>query len=165
MDFFQGSILPVEQNLQHVNQPTAYITEVSRASVTASGIISTQPVTSAIATVQQQNPYCPVTVISTPLSTTTSVHATTISPVTVSSTVSSSKYPSVCAFNVGPYKKPATSSFVRRAFASPTFLVRNGHKVQCVMVPPSTLSAGHVTSMTRQSEGNIIPPSIGHARV
>lgn len=51
--------------------------------------------------------------------------------------------PMMASFNKPYYALPSVPT--RRPFAAPqTFLVRNGHKVQCVMVPPRSLTTSTV---------------------
>ena len=86
----------------------------------------------------------PAVPVTTSVTTTTSAASasSTAAPVSKLSTVV------VPSPMVAPYHKPyiaLPSVPARRTFAAPqTFLVRNGHKVQCVMVPPRSLTTSTV---------------------
>jgi len=58
--------------------------------------------------------------------------------------LTSKQLPTVCNVNVAPYKKPVASSAARSMYTTPTYLIRNGHKVQCVSMPPKALTANQI---------------------
>ena len=144
----------MEQNLQLVSKPIGCASDVYGSSqVTYAGSAVSSPA-SLPATFTPANldsahmtfSNC-MTVASShmPVINTTSTVTCNCVPITTStpaSTISASakQLPSVCSVNVAPYKIPV-SSLARRAYTSPTFLIRNGNKVQCVMVPPKSLAS------------------------
>ncbi|XP_060554297.1 protein boule-like, partial [Ruditapes philippinarum] len=147
----EGSISMGEQSLQQlVSQPIVSVTEAKvpapAQNVAVSVVATTMQYTPPVVTCSMQHDKCiPMSIINSVMSTNTPI--TTSSPV---STVTTSKHSSVCAINVAPYKKPiATVS--RRNFTSP-FIVRNGHKVQCLMVPPKNMASGQYAFMAQLPE-------------
>lgn len=138
MPLFQGSISLGEPSLQPVSQSTASVTEAktSVAAASTGTIVALQPKPATESYTVQHERSNPITVInSSPV--TTSAIVTTCGP---ASTVAHSKLPTTSSVNVAPYKKPITT-IARRTFAGP-FIVRNGHKVQCLMVPPKNYTTG-----------------------
>lgn len=168
---FQGSILPVEQNLQLVSKPIACATEKHSSSevttygpavtgaaslpaiLTSANLDSVHMTASNCVTVASG--HVPIINTTTSVITCNCVPITTSSPASTISAASAKQLPSVCSVNVAPYKIPV-SSLARRAYTSPTFLIRNGHKVQCVMVPPKSLQS-QLTRLTPGAESGTPP--------
>lgn len=156
MHLFQGSISQGEPRLQPVNQPTISATETSVSapapSVGAAEVATVQhPATSEPHSAQLDK--CnSVSVINTVM--TSSTHSAPTATSTPAASVAT-KHPTVCSVNVAPYKKPI-STISRRNFTSP-FIVRNGHKVQCLMVPPKNLTSGQYTLVAQLPEDTVIP--------
>ncbi|XP_052246904.1 deleted in azoospermia protein 2-like isoform X1 [Dreissena polymorpha] len=187
----EGSILPVEESLQAANKSTVYVTEGLTSPVHGANLAAATlgcygslplPVVSGYEPVQMTA--CnsvPVTNNAVPIanatsSITTSANFSTVSasnsstplsirtvssPSHVVTSLSSKQLPSVCNVNVAPYKKPLTTISRRAAYSTPTFLVRNGNKVQCVMVPQKSLTQGHFTFFPRPPD-SITPPGGSH---
>lgn len=156
MHLFQGSISQGEPSLQPVSQPIVSATETAvyapAPSVGAAVVATVQHPSSTELHVLQHEKCNPVSVINTVMTASAqSASVTTSSPVT---SVTTSKHPSVCAINVAPYKKPI-STISRRNFTSP-FIVRNGHKVQCLMVPPKNVTAGQYALVAQLPEDTVI---------
>ncbi|XP_052802086.1 mucin-5AC-like isoform X3 [Mya arenaria] len=176
----EGSILPVEEKLPVSKSTRGYATECSLGSTmgpTTVGCVSSvsAPLVSLMETFQTQNP---VPVTSTAVSSATMLANLSTVPVvntsmqnaavtqTISSsppaatTLTSKLMHSVCNVNVTPYKKPVASLARRPTYTTPTFLIRNGHKVQCVMVPPKTLtSTGHHALLPHPPQSDTTPAS------
>lgn len=152
MHLFQGSISLGEQSLQPVSQPTVSATEAPMPAPAPSvgpAVVAPIHQTVPIETRPQQHDKCnPMPVINT-----VSTYSTPITTSSPGSTVATSKHPPVCAINVAPYKKPITP-ISRRAFNSP-FIIRNGYKVQCLMVPPKSQYSEQYALMTQLPEDTV----------
>ena len=146
MHLFQGSITLGEQSLLQPGSLSmgehSLQQQVSQPIVSASESTVPVPQQNVSTTAASTNPYTPVAVTCTKVhdkSTAVSVINTVITSNTCTttsspaSTVTTSKHPSV-------YRK-AVPTVPRRNFTSP-FIVRNGHKVQCLMVPPKSMTSG-----------------------
>ncbi|XP_045168498.2 protein boule-like isoform X2 [Mercenaria mercenaria] len=149
----EGSISLGEQSFQPVSQPIVSATEATVPAPTPSvgaAVVATTLHYPAETHAIQHEKCNPISVINTIV--TTSAAVTTSSPV---STITTSKHPSVCPINVAPYKKPITT-ISRRNFTSP-FIVRNGHKVQCLMVPPKNLTSGQYALVAQLPDDTVAP--------
>ena len=129
-----------------------------------------QPKTSpAVAAVYPVAPYIPAVAsafhsanvnqsTAVPVTTTLSPSSTSVSAVT---TTPAGKLPTVVVpspvnvVSMASYTKPYVS-VPRRAFAQPTFLVRNGHKVQCVMMPPKNITTSALIQQSVDDETNTL---------
>ncbi|KAL3832091.1 hypothetical protein ACJMK2_023815 [Sinanodonta woodiana] len=172
LTLFQGSLVPMDQNIQPANpiyvtehgyiiqDPNVMANATTAAACTTSTSTSSNTIaaaTSLISTITPQNQvaaYPPT------------VSTTTTSSVVVAS-MPSNKHASA---SIVSYKKtvnpapPAIATIPRQSYSTPTFLVKHGHKVQCVMMPPKSYHNGQVAFIPCSTDAHLegVPAKVNH---